>query len=109
MASAVRTARPVKPAELKNYCLIERPFYPCDLLPKGLPGVVQFNGATYTVMPLGEDSGCGFRMENINSGAVYDIDTSSGAPYCDCADSTYRERACKHVLALRRMRNERAI
>ena len=94
--------RPIKPVELVNFKLIERPIYHCDLLPEGLPGTVEFNGSTYTVLPLGSDSRDGYRLTNLDNGEVYDVDTSTGYAECSCPDFIFRRGRtgpsdlCKH-------------
>jgi hypothetical protein len=40
----------------------------------------------------------GYTLDRLD-GKTYDIDAETWQ--CDCPDSTYRERACKHSLALR--------
>ena len=96
---------------ITNVEVIERPNYHCDLLPEGLPGMVVFNGTPYTVLPLGDDSRDGYRIENLNNGKVYDVDTSSGYPRCNCLDFTIRRGKikndyCKHCLALIKLRKD---
>jgi hypothetical protein len=64
-------------------------------------GVLEINLAVYTVTVLylyGERTG--YRLEKLD-GAVYDIDATGAQWICDCPDATYRQRACKHVAALR--------
>jgi hypothetical protein len=74
--------------------------YRCELLPKGQPGVVEINGEDYTLACHGHGPEDGYRLVKLASGAVYDLDVSSGVPLCDCADATYRDRQCKHSLGL---------
>jgi hypothetical protein len=64
-------------------------------------GVLAINGTDYTVTVLrNQDRITGYRLQKLD-GTVYDIDASQLDWRCDCPDSTYRERECKHVKALR--------
>src|SRR5213595_175432 len=97
--------RTVKPAKLTSCRCLARPAYRCTLAPKGLSGVVEINGGYYDLLPLGSDTRDGYRLHNRLNGEVYDVDTESGLPSCDCPDSTFRRGTpehpfCKHSLAL---------
>ena len=92
---------------LQCHC-IQRPRYETDEYP-AVAGLVEINDTLYTLTPLGKHSGEGYRLVNLRSGNVYDLDTSSGYPLCDCPDCTYRQHPCKHCLALKFFRNTRTI
>ena len=63
-------------------------------------GVLNINQVCYTITILkNRDRTAGYRLEKLD-GTVYDIDATGEQWKCDCPDSTYRERACKHVKAL---------
>jgi hypothetical protein len=63
-------------------------------------GVLDINGAVYTVTLLHQDGRViAYRLEKLD-GATYDIDATAPQWICDCPDATYRQRACKHVKAL---------
>jgi hypothetical protein len=107
MPSVSFPARPVKasrrspqPAKLVSCGCSDRPIYHCDLLPRGRAGLVDINGEPYALRCHGHQPEDGYRLTKLASGAVYDLDVSSGVPLCDCPDATYRDRQCKHSLAL---------
>jgi hypothetical protein len=57
-------------------------------------GLLDINGTTYGVIPFPG----GYRLVKAD-GTAYDVHGETWA--CDCPDATYRERQCKHALALR--------
>jgi hypothetical protein len=83
---------------------------PCPEFPAGLPGMVYIEsttqrgpvGSVYLVSPHVDENGHvqGYRFTS-SAGKVYDIDDVHGS--CDCPDSQFRHRACKHVIALGKM------
>jgi hypothetical protein len=115
---ATTTTRPnkiSKPVVLQDLAVSQRPIYHCVLLPQGQAGIVSFNGGHYTVLPLGAGSRDGYRLVNIDSKKIYDVDTSTGHPTCDCPDFVARrgrtgpKDVCKHCLALMEMRKQHII
>lgn len=89
------------PATLERLRVLRRPAYP-TATSEGRTGKVEINGKLYTLTCHGLSPSDGYRLEAGNR--VYDLDTSSGVPLCDCADTTYRQRQCKHGLAIAKMR-----
>jgi hypothetical protein len=65
-------------------------------------GVLEINAAEYFITVLQDAAGQtrGYRLEKPD-GTAYDVDTTGTDWLCDCADATYRRRACKHAKALR--------
>jgi hypothetical protein len=55
----------------------------------------------YEVAPVLHPDGrvLGYHVARLDNHDVYDVDGETWE--CTCADATYRERACKHSLALR--------
>jgi hypothetical protein len=108
-------SRTIKPACLESCSCLSQPIYACVIQPAGVEGVVEINGDTYTLIPLGEGTRDGYRLVNTDSGSIYDIDTSNGWPVCDCPDFVARRGRtgprdqCKHGLALIALRRERQI
>jgi hypothetical protein len=53
----------------------------------------------------------GFRLTNLDNGNVYDVEAAieAGDVTCDCGDAIWRQRPCKHVLALVAMHREGTI
>src|SRR5262245_29377015 len=104
MATLTRLPRPVKPAS--GSCkLVRAPLYPGEILPRGAPGLVEVNGACYRLEAIA-DRGApvrGYRLTKAD-GTACDVDLSCGHPSCDCPDATYRQRACKHLLAVLALR-----
>jgi len=78
---------------------VQKPIAPCTLCPDGYPGVVEIQGDTYLVRYHNEgEEIAGIRLVKIGAGgAPYDIGPDG---LCDCADCTFRERECKHMVAL---------
>lgn len=119
LASASRPVKPskprtIKPAVLASCTCLARPAYHCELLPHGQAGVVEINGTSYDLLPLGDSTRKGYRLTNHDNGNVYDVDTSSGYPECDCPDylsrrGTVEHPFCKHGLALIRCRKDGVI
>jgi hypothetical protein len=68
---------------------------------EGTAGVLAINGTAYAVTVL-EDRGAviGYRLQKAG-GSPYDINSTANPWTCDCPDALYRQRECKHVLALR--------
>jgi hypothetical protein len=100
MTSLLSSRPRVKPARLVSCSCTDRPIYRCVLLPNGRSGLVEVNGEPYALRCHGHGPEDGYRLTRLASGAVYDLDVSSGVPLCDCPDATYRDRQCKHSLAL---------
>jgi hypothetical protein len=105
-ARQVKPSRPrVLPARLTSCSCTSRPVYRCELLPQGRAGLVEINGEPYGLRPLGREPEDGYRLYKVKDGAVYDLDTSSGYPVCDCPDfvarrGTVEHPFCKHGLAV---------
>ena len=64
-------------------------------------GVLAINEVEYFVTTLRNADGQvqGYRLEK-RDGTAYDVDTTGPDWRCDCPDSTYRQRGCKHTKAL---------
>jgi hypothetical protein len=74
-------------------------------------GYLSINGTIYQTTEIG------FTFDNGQGGRLWDLTKADGTTYrlcadhdadltCDCPDATYRERTCKHVLALQAGFNE---
>ena len=120
-ATKVKSNKKNKPAQLRSCVCVSRPAYRCTLAPEGLPGEVEINGGTYELHCLGHDSRGGYRLVKLTPDpdadpTVYDIDTESGYPVCDCPDFVFRRGDnmpeapyCKHSLALIELRRKGVI
>lgn len=86
---------------------LAHPCYSADGEP-AIAGLIEINDCLYTILPLGSQSDEGFRLTNLRNGQVYDLDTSSGQPLCDCIRAM-EVGNCAHDAALRRLRNEGTI
>ncbi len=103
-------SQPKPPAPVAADCRwLHTPVLPCSLAPQGLPGLVWVESQTergpvadcYLVTAnIERGQLMGWRFVN-SSGKVYDIDDVHGA--CDCPDSQFRHRECKHVKAVQAM------
>src|SRR5262245_38205653 len=104
MSTMTCRTRKVKTASA-DVTVLRKPIYTCELLPHGHAGLITINGQKYGLQCLGGDPREGYRLHSVKNGEVYDVDTESGYPVCDCADYTFNERnpvtnPCKHGLAL---------
>jgi hypothetical protein len=111
MASFPQSQRVVKPATC-NSTVVRHPIAPCELLPHGLPGVLEINGTHYVVEVLGylpehgEPVLDGYRLVKPD-GTCHDLCMVHGALECSCGDYVWRRQArdpkgCKHCQAVRR-------
>lgn len=101
-----------KPAQLTSCVTHSKPVYVgrpgADFF--GRWGLVEINGTYYWVRPHGKTSRDGFQLVNLDNENIYDVDTSTGFPVCDCPDYEVRRGkgpndGCKHCLALMKMRD----
>jgi hypothetical protein len=111
MTSKTHSWTAVKPA-VSASVLHKPPYSPCELLPAGLPGLLEINGTLYVVTIIGylpaegEPIVDGFRLTKDN-GEAHDICLVSGRLECSCGDWIFRRSAqvgrelmdCKHCLA----------
>lgn len=106
MSSVHRKRGPVNPVA-PSWAWIQRPLWPCDLAPAGLPGMLLINGVPYMLvihadlMPAGPSVTTSFRLIKCD-GTLYDLLPNCSA--CDCADATFRSErpgGCKHCVAVR--------
>ena len=74
-----------------------------------LPLHDELNGQVYGLQCLGHGPEEGYRFWKADGSGVCDVDTSGNDPLCDCPDCTFRERLCKHGLALIQLRKQGAI
>ena len=109
MTTTTTKKRTVKPVTMAGVRIIKMPHYRGENEPAGRSGLVEFSGSIYSILPLGASSRDGYRLTNLDNQKVYDVDTSSGQPTCDCGDFTWRRRPCKHCLALVELRKKRTI
>lgn len=112
---AARRKAARKPAQLTSFACHTPPVYEGQKDDSGWNGwgLIEINGVMYWVCCLGRTSRDGYRLVNLDNENVYDVDTSSGFPVCDCPDflsrRTNEPQGCKHCLALRRMREQKVI
>jgi hypothetical protein len=109
-SSSPRPARRINPVRCDCRCILP-PVYPTDLLAGGMAGIVIINGTEYDLLPLGPTTRDGYRMTNRDNRKVYDVDTESGFPVCDCPDQLTRRGTvehpwCKHGCCLMQCRRE---
>jgi hypothetical protein len=90
------------------------PIAPCEILPKGAPGLLEINQQLYAVSILGflpaEGEPCleGFRLTKGN-GEAHDLCRIDGRLECTCGDWLFRRAAqcapalmdCKHIKAVK--------
>lgn len=85
---------------------LHTPILPADLPPNGLPGLLWIEAQTqrgrvgecYMLTPIAEAGRLlGWRLTK-SDGTCYDVDGVHGS--CDCPDSQFRHRPCKHCRAL---------
>jgi hypothetical protein len=61
---------------------------------------LSINGTDYRVAPVRSDwHARAFALRKAD-GALYHVAADEHGPSCDCPDATYRERRCKHVMAM---------
>jgi hypothetical protein len=97
MTTLHQVRAPVKP----EVCWLDPPLWPCTLFPHGRPGQVLLNDKLYAVLPLDDESGhtYAFALARAGQEEPYQVNTTDWK--CDCADSVYRERTCKHSHLIR--------
>lgn len=113
MTAKTRKTPVIKPVVCECECLA-RPLYADEDHATGHAGTMAINGTLYTLTPLGRTTRDGYRLVNLDNGKVYDLDTSSGYPTCDCWDFIARRgsvehKFCKHGTALIKLRREKKI
>ena len=105
-AEAIAEERKTPPAVLL------RPIAPCEILPNGRAGLILIHGHDYLITyhghlpPVGDPVVTGYRLTK-PTGEVYDVPHTLDD--CDCGDRHYRNRACKHLLALMTLRIRKEI
>lgn len=91
------------------------PIAPCEILPSGLPGVLDINGTSYQIeilgyLPeIGEPVIDGYRLTKDN-GEAHDLCLVAGRLECSCGDWIWRRSFqvdrvladCKHCAAIRK-------
>jgi hypothetical protein len=114
MSNLQRPVRFVKPAVCVSEVL-RMPLAPCELLPRGLAGVLRINATEYSVEVLGylpehgEPVIDGYRLTKPN-GEAHDPCLVAGRLECTCGDWVWRRSCqldpsladCKHTAASRR-------
>jgi len=102
-----RRARPRGKREYAGATLLERPYPPCTLFPRGHVGLLEITQSvggrevrsTYGVAIVGAPG----RVDGIvlltSDGQTYQIDAEHWS--CDCGDCQARQHECKHLKALR--------
>jgi hypothetical protein len=114
MSSIPLKWRAVKPAVCESK-LHRKPLAPCEILPAGLPGLLEINGTVYAVDILGylpaegEPVVDGFRLTK-DDGTAHDVCLVAGRSECTCGDWIWRRASqadpelldCKHCIACRR-------
>ena len=65
-------------------------------------GIVKINGTPYRIADLRPDPRVAEPAYSLTKedGTVYHVAVDEWGPRCDCADTTYRKRHCKHIRAL---------
>ena len=105
---ATLTRRPSTKPRLLSVSCTSRAVCPCEMLPNGVPGIVEINGGVYTLeynatLPdAGEPVIHGYRVTSTKSYKAYDIDAETLT--CDCCDSLYSRVQCKHSSAVESLR-----
>jgi SWIM zinc finger len=110
MATQVRCARRILPVRLEEATVLSRAVCPCEMLPKGLPGLVSINSKVYllaynaTLPEVGEPIIHGYRLTCTESYKTYDVPADMAD--CSCPDFLFRRGtithpACKHILGIR--------
>lgn len=103
------TRRRVNPVTLTEAVVISKPVCCCEMLPKGIPGLVRINGQVYTLtynatLPeVGEPVVHGYKMASTESLKSYDLPADLWD--CTCPDHCFRRNTpahpqCKHQLAV---------
>lgn len=104
--------RITKPA-VSESAIIRYPIVGCEMVPRGIPGLLEINGIRYTVEVIGtlppapaEPQVSGYRLTKDN-GESHDLCLVCGVLECSCGDYLFRRQArdprgCKHVIACRR-------
>ena len=106
--------RAVKPAVCDSRVL-RHPIAPCEILPRGLEGLLVINETSYAVEALGylpiegEPIVQGFRLTKAD-GTTHDLCLVAGRLECTCGDWIWRRAAladpqladCKHCIACKR-------
>jgi hypothetical protein len=72
--------------------------------PQGRPGQLTLNGKIYTLEYIGNwrEGILGYRLSPVGGGTTYDIPRNLAT--CECPDHHYRERICKHLTVLAKLR-----
>jgi hypothetical protein len=106
MATVSSPRRPVKPSRGTARWLTSSPAValaqglPAGLLIRRADEPADSPGTPYLVkVYLDDGTVFGYRLEKLDGDEVYDIDADFET--CTCPDHTYRNRVCKHLLALR--------
>ena len=109
------TRRRVNPVRLTEAVILSRAICCCEMLPKGLPGLISINGQTYTLsynatLPeVGQPIVHGYRLTSTESYKAYDLPEDLST--CDCADWTFRRNTvehphCKHQISMRKFHEQ---
>lgn len=100
------TLRELKPADI---VLVTRPVYCCEIVPEGIPGEVLLGNTGYQFEFIarlpdeGEPVLLGFRF-SLEGEEPHDVMISEYGLECDCRDCQVRQRACKHIFAVKTLR-----
>src|SRR5262249_18657066 len=94
---SMKTLTQARPTVKPDVCWIDPPLWPCTCFPQGRAGQVLLNDVLYGVLPLDDEDGhtYAFLVLREGQGEPYQVTTADWK--CDCADSVYRERTCKHA------------
>ena len=101
--------RRILPVRLTEATVLSRAVCPCEMLPKGLPGLVSINGKVYTLaynatLPeVGEPIIHGYTLTSTEDYKRYDLPADVST--CDCPDWFFRRNTvehprCKHQISV---------
>jgi hypothetical protein len=92
MPSVLKSRAPVKP----DVTWLDPPLWPCTLFPQGRPGRVLLNDTLYGILPLDDEHQHTYAFLVVKEGQEEPYQVTVADWKCDCPDSIYRERTCKH-------------
>ncbi len=93
------TLKPAKVAKKRGVCWVEREGPARGIICIRIDG----KATRYRLSSFESDWGFGYTLHNLANGKVYDLNTDAKHPHCDCP-SHAKDGECKHVLAMRAMR-----
>lgn len=111
--TATATRRRVNPVRLTEAVVLSKAICPCEMLPKGVPGLASINGKVYclaynaTLPDAGGPVVHGYRLTSTEDYKAYDLPADLSD--CSCPDYVFRRGTaefpcCKHQMACRAFR-----